>query len=103
LALHEVNPHLMTIGVNIWFLSKSNLKPLRLLDKINFYIPATLTGHVCLALGTYTAIMDNGPAKAVRSAHLLQEAGDTLGDMIEVSTIRREDYKFVKSEDITAY
>lgn len=71
LAVNEVNPHLMTI--------------------------ATLTGHCCLALGTYTGAMDNGPAKAARSSYLLQEAGEGLGDMLEISTIRREDYKFVKS------
>ena len=36
-ALHEVNPHLMTI--------------------------ATLTGHAVLAVGPYTAVMDNGKFK----------------------------------------
>jgi len=71
IAVDEVNPHLFTV--------------------------ATLTGHCCLAYGTYTASMDNGPAKAAKVSNLLQEAGETLGDPIEISTIRREDYKFVKS------
>jgi len=71
LALNEVNPHLMTI--------------------------ATLTGHACLAVGNYTAVMDNGPAKAEEFAQKLQRSGEVWGDMFEISTIRREDYKFVKS------
>lgn len=47
--------------------------------------------------------MDNGPAKAARSSYLLQEAGERVGDMIEISTIRREDYAFVKSMLIIIY
>jgi leucyl aminopeptidase len=45
-ALKEVNPHLFTI--------------------------ATLTGHAWLAVGPYTAIMDNGPAKMEGFAQKLQ-------------------------------
>ena len=39
-ALHEVNPHLMTI--------------------------ATLTGHAVLAVGPYTAVMDNGKVQLIK-------------------------------------
>jgi leucyl aminopeptidase len=70
LAVNEVNPHLFTI--------------------------ATLTGHVCLAVGNYTAVMDNGPAKRENFSAKIQKNGEELGDMIEISTIRREDYDFIK-------
>ncbi len=45
-ALKEVNPHLFTI--------------------------ATLTGHACIAVGPYSAVMDNGPARKEGFAHKLQ-------------------------------
>jgi leucyl aminopeptidase len=69
-ALDAVNPHIVTI--------------------------ATLTGHVIRAYGpAYSAVLDNGPAKAKNFALDLQKAGDEVGDMLEVSTLRREDYDFV--------
>ena len=51
-ALNEVNPHLFTI--------------------------ATLTGHVRVAIGPYSAVMDNGPAKKERFALKLQVDKITL-------------------------
>ena len=51
-ALKEVNPHLFTI--------------------------ATLTGHACLAVGPYSAVMDNGPAKQEKFAQKLQVGSRTL-------------------------
>lgn len=71
-ALKETNPHLMTI--------------------------ATLTGHACLAVGNYTAIMDNGPAKKVNFAQSVQQVGDEFGDPFEVSTMRKEDFEFIKDK-----
>jgi len=68
LALSDTNPHLMTI--------------------------ATLTGHACLATGPYSIIMDNGAAKAEQTAQNMQKAGDEVGDMFEISTVRREDWDF---------
>jgi leucyl aminopeptidase len=70
LALNEKNPYLCTI--------------------------ATLTGHACLAVGPYTAVMDNGPAQAEKIAQTIQCVGAELGDMFEISTIRREDFAFIK-------
>ncbi|XP_067007765.2 putative aminopeptidase W07G4.4 [Anabrus simplex] len=73
LASDAVNPQLMTI--------------------------ATLTGHAALTVGPgYSIIMDNGPAKAVKNAQNIQESGEHLGDMFEISTLRREDYKFHKGQ-----
>ena len=59
---------------------------------------ATLTGHACLAVGNYSIIMDNGPAKAAGTALKVQEAGEEIGDMFEISTVRREDWDFVKDK-----
>jgi len=72
-AVDAVNPQLMTI--------------------------ATLTGHACLVVGEpYSIIMDNGPASRLNVAKHVQHAGHLLGDMFEISTIRREDYDFVKGK-----
>merc|ERR1712172_40129 len=70
-ALKDPNPQLMTI--------------------------ATLTGHAVLAVGPYSSIMDNGPAKVSGTARQVQEAGDKVGDMFEINTIRREDWDFIKA------
>ena len=59
---------------------------------------ATLTGHAVLANGNYSAIMDNGPAKAAGTALKVQEAGEKVGDMFEISTVRREDWDFIKDK-----
>ena len=59
---------------------------------------ATLTGHALLAVGDYSTIMDNGPARAAGTALKMQEAGEKIGDMFEISTIRREDWDFVKDK-----
>ncbi|KAM9858501.1 putative aminopeptidase W07G4.4 [Aulostomus maculatus] len=72
-AVREISPHLVTI--------------------------ATLTGHAIRAMGpNYSIIMDNGPAHHSRNASQWQTAGDILGDVFEVSTIRREDYEFHKGK-----
>jgi len=71
-ALNEINPHLMTV--------------------------ATLTGHARMALGNYTAVMDNGPAMKENFAHNLQATGDVYGDPFEVSTMRKEDHEVIKDK-----
>jgi uncharacterized cupin superfamily protein len=42
--------------------------------------------------------MDNGPARKSSHAHQLQAAGEELGDMLEISTIRKEDIAFHRGE-----
>lgn len=59
---------------------------------------ATLTGHACLAAGEYSIIMDNGPARKEQLSRKIQEAGEKIGDLFDVSTIRREDYEFNKGK-----
>lgn len=56
---------------------------------------ATLTGHAALAMGPYTALVDNGPARRAGVSAGLQAAGHLLGDECEISSLRREDYDFV--------
>lgn len=58
------------------------------------YTIATLTGHACLAAGEFSIIMDNGPARQIQQSKRIQEAGDKIGDIFEVSSLRREDYEF---------
>lgn len=38
--------------------------------------------------------MDNGPARRESSAQNLQKAGEQIGDPLEISTLRREDFAF---------
>jgi leucyl aminopeptidase len=59
---------------------------------------ATLTGHACLAVGGYSIVMDNGPAKAAGTAIKVQQAGENVGDMFEISTVRREDWDFIQDK-----
>ncbi|XP_071339345.1 putative aminopeptidase W07G4.4 [Trachinotus anak] len=60
---------------------------------------ATLTGHAIRAMGpNYSIIMDNGPAHRSENAAQWQKAGEVLGDVFEVSSIRREDYEFHKGK-----
>jgi len=63
------------------------------------YTIATLTGHACLAVGDYTAIVPNGPYRRENLHLKLQEAGEKIGDQFDCSTLRREDYLFHKGQD----
>lgn len=57
---------------------------------------ATLTGHAALAMGPYTAAVENGPARKQGVAARLFALGEAWGDPFEVSHLRREDWEFVK-------
>ncbi|CAL8105831.1 unnamed protein product [Calicophoron daubneyi] len=76
------------------------------LDEKNpfLFTMATLTGHVVRAYGGYAAVLDNGPAREKHVSQKLRDAGDKIADMVEISTIRREDYESNKpgseTEDI---
>jgi leucyl aminopeptidase len=65
-------------------------------DAPELFSVATLTGHAGRAVGPYNIALDNGPARAVRTAESLMMVGDLLGDPFEVSRLRREDFDFVK-------
>lgn len=61
---------------------------------------ATLTGHAILTYGPeYTAIVCNGPARCLKSDFVFQDAGSLLGEMSEISTLRREDYDAYNAQE----
>uniref|UniRef100_A0A1B6MIJ7 Cytosol aminopeptidase domain-containing protein n=1 Tax=Graphocephala atropunctata TaxID=36148 RepID=A0A1B6MIJ7_9HEMI len=61
----------------------------------HLYTIATLTGHAVLAVGDgYSLAMDNGPANKDQEATKLHEAGEAVGDLVEISRLRREDFAF---------
>lgn len=56
------------------------------------YTVATLTGHAVRAYGRgYTAVLDGHAARAAGHAGAFRAAAERLGDMVEVSVLRRED------------
>ncbi|XP_016845480.1 putative aminopeptidase W07G4.4 isoform X2 [Nasonia vitripennis] len=73
MAMVSVNPHIFTI--------------------------ATLTGHAMRTAGDgFSIAMDNSVARSVSNAYKLQACGDVVGDMFEVSIIRREDFDLHKGK-----
>lgn len=56
---------------------------------------ATLTGHVVRCYGNYTAVVENAVARSQRVAEQLQEVSEAWAEPIEVSRLRREDYKML--------
>ncbi len=42
--------------------------------------------------------MENGPAKKEEFARKIQASGIEFGDALEISTLRREDFDFIKSK-----
>uniref|UniRef100_A0A1I8J601 CYTOSOL_AP domain-containing protein n=2 Tax=Macrostomum lignano TaxID=282301 RepID=A0A1I8J601_9PLAT len=67
-------------------------------SRARLFTVATLTGHAVLAYGQgYSIAMDNGPARRLGVAAKLQAAGDLIADPFEISTVRREDWDFVRS------
>ncbi|WKE66349.1 leucyl aminopeptidase family protein [Gallaecimonas kandeliae] len=65
---------------------------------------ATLTGHAARAVGPYTAVVENGPARELRTGATFSMLGDRYGDPFEISRVRREDYDFIaprtKADDV---
>jgi leucyl aminopeptidase len=57
---------------------------------------ATLTGHVGRAMGAYSALLENGAARAEKLGDALDALGEAWGDPFERSRLRREDYDFIK-------
>src|SRR5690606_34337886 len=64
--------------------------------KPQIFSVATLTGHAALAKGPYTALVPNGPAKLTQLAEELYQAGERIGDMAEISWLRREDFHVIR-------
>ena len=53
---------------------------------------ATLTGHAALAVGPYSALVENATARGQSMAQTLSDVGDAWGDCMEVNRSRREDW-----------
>ncbi len=72
--------------------------------KPSLFSVATLTGHAALAMGPYSALIENGPARDAGVAHTIAQRGDRWGDPAEISRSRREDFAFIlgktKADDI---
>ncbi|OAD55072.1 Putative aminopeptidase W07G4.4 [Eufriesea mexicana] len=76
MALCSVNPHIFTV--------------------------ATLTNHAVHTVGPgYSIAIDNAVARLVSNAEKLQASGETMGDPIEISRLRREDFHYhaARSDD----
>lgn len=58
-----------------------------------------MTGHACIAFGTYSGIVANGPYRKAKLDFKLAEMGELIGDQFDVSTLRREDYEFHMGKD----
>ncbi|WP_412972361.1 M17 family metallopeptidase [Glaciecola sp. MF2-115] len=57
---------------------------------------ATLTGHAAIALGPYTALVENKPARNIGVSQKLFAQGELCADPVEPSLSRREDFDFIK-------
>ena len=57
---------------------------------------ATLTGHAGRAMGSYSILIENGPAQRAGVADALSTLGEAWADPFERSRLRREDYEFIK-------
>jgi leucyl aminopeptidase len=70
------------------------------IDTANPYLftVATLTGHAVIAVGPYTALLDNGPAHSKQVADRISNRGAQWGEPMEISTLRREDISFVDAK-----
>lgn len=55
-------------------------------------------GHACLAVGEYTAVMDNKVAENSGHGVNFCKAGDEIGDPAEISPLRKEDFSFHRSK-----
>lgn len=69
--------------LDFWFEAKLEKKP-------RLFTLATLTGHCMLTYGHMAAAMDNGPARADRTAETIRSWGDAFGQPVEISRLHWE-------------
>ena len=70
-----------------------------LTDRARLFTVATLTGHAARTYGPYVAALDNAAARRAGIASRLFKTSLATGDMFELSTLRREDFKIVAPTD----
>ncbi len=66
--------------------------------KAKVFSVATLTGHALLALGPYTALIENKVALSQGVARLMSAAGEEWADPCEQSLLRQEDFDFIQAK-----
>jgi len=60
---------------------------------------ATLTGHAHSSVGTgYSIVMENGPAAKSEEGKTLKLNGEKIGEPLEISTLRKEDFEAYKGK-----
>ncbi len=69
-------------------------------DNAELFTVATLTGHAAIALGPYTALVENGPARRAGVGAALADVAERWADPAEVSLSRREDFDFIRSRTL---
>lgn len=70
-------------------------------EKARLFTVATLTGHVRLCYGPYTAVVDNAAARSQGVATKLFRTALASGDAFEMSTLRREDFVIIAPTETT--
>ena len=70
-------------------------------EKARLFTVATLTGHVRLCYGPYTAAVDNGASRSRGVAAGLFRTALSSGDAFELSTLRREDFVIIAPTETT--
>lgn len=70
-----------------------------LTDRARLFTVATLTGHAARTYGPYVAALDNAAARRAGVSSRLFKTSLATGDMFEMSTLRREDFKIVAATD----
>ena len=70
-------------------------------EKARLFTVATLTGHVRLCYGPYTAVIDNAAARIRGVATGLFKTALASGDAFEMSTLRREDFVIISPTETT--
>ncbi|GLP96917.1 M17 family metallopeptidase [Paraferrimonas sedimenticola] len=68
--------------------------------QVEMFSLATLTGHVVRAYGGYTAAVENRAARANGVANQIQSRGEALGEPLEISRLRPEDFDKIKATTV---
>jgi len=67
--------------------------------KPQMFTCATLTGHAARAVVPYPISLDNPIARDLGISADLQRVGDSWGDPVEVSRLRKDDFDFIKPKN----
>lgn len=96
-ASHDKINYLSEVSKNCNDPSTSESDPYMSMPRYMLFTCATLTGHVIRAYGPYAAALENRIARCQQIGFNLKTAGDKIGDPLEISSVRRDDYEFVQA------